>query len=83
MATITIAEFATALGTDPRTARKFMRSITPAESQPGKGGRWGIEKREVAPLKRKFAKYAAEVEAKREARNDAPAVDEGEVETTD
>lgn len=83
MATINIADLATELGTDPRTARKFMRSITPAESQPGKGGRWGIEKREVRSLKSKFAKYAADVEAKRASRNDAPEAPEGEVESTD
>jgi hypothetical protein len=72
MATINIAELATALDTDPRTARKFMRSITPRESQPGKGSRWSIEKREVAPLKRKFAKFAADAEAKRASREVAP-----------
>jgi len=82
MATINIAELATALDTDARTARKFMRSITPREGQPGKGSRWSIEKREVAPLKRKFAKFAAELDAKRASRegvadapDDAPAPD--------
>ena len=81
MATINIADLATELGTDPRTARKFMRSITPREGQPGKGSRWSIEKREVRALRSKFAKFAAEAEAKREARNDAPEAPEGEVAT--
>lgn len=75
MATITVAEFATELGTDARTARKFLRNITDADAQPGKGGRWSIEKREVRSLKSKFAKYTAEVEAtraSREADADAP-----------
>jgi len=71
MATINIAELAIELDTDPRTARKFMRSITPAEGQPGKGGRWGIEKREVRSLKSKFAKFAAELAEKRASRDDA------------
>jgi hypothetical protein len=53
--TIDIATLATTLDTDPRTARKFMRSITPADLQPGKGSRWAIEKREVAGLRKKFA----------------------------
>jgi hypothetical protein len=72
MATINIADLATELGTDPRTARKFMRSITPRDEQPGKGSRWGIEKREVRSLKSKFAKFAAELDAKRASRENAP-----------
>lgn len=76
MATINIADLATELNTDPRTARKFMRSVTPADAQPGKGSRWSIEKREVRSLKSKFAKFAAEAEADRLARQvaaEAPA----------
>lgn len=57
MATINITELATELDTDARTARKFLRSITPADAQPGKGSRWSIEKREVRSLKSKFAKF--------------------------
>lgn len=71
MATINIAELATTLDTDPRTARKFMRSITPADEQPGKGSRWAIEARQVRSLKSKFAKFAADLEAKRASRDDA------------
>jgi len=58
--TIDIAALATALDTDARTTRKFMRSITPADAQPGKGSRWAIEKREVASLRKKFATYLAD-----------------------
>jgi hypothetical protein len=58
--TIDIATLATTLDTDPRTARKFMRSITPADLQPGKGSRWAIEKREVAGLRKKFTAYLAD-----------------------
>lgn len=60
MATINISDLATELGTDPRTARKFMRSVTPADAHPGKGARWSIEKREVRSLKSKFAKFEAD-----------------------
>lgn len=67
MATITIADLATTLETDPRTARKFMRSITPKDAQPGKGSRWAIEKREVRSLRSKFSKFAAEEEARKAA----------------
>ena len=40
--TISTAEFAAELDTDTRTARKFLRSITPKDEQPGKGARWEI-----------------------------------------
>lgn len=71
MATINIADLATELNTDARTARKFMRSVTPSEAQPGKGSRWSIEKREVRSLKSKFAKFAAEAEAEKLTRQTA------------
>lgn len=57
MATITVTELATELNTDSRTARKFLRSITEKDAQPGKGSRWAIEKREVRSMKAKFAKF--------------------------
>ena len=64
MATITVQEFATAIDTDARTARKFLRSVTPADAQPGKGSRWAIEKRDVRSLTKKFAAYREELAAK-------------------
>lgn len=69
MATITVQELAADLDTDARTARKFLRTVTPADAQPGKGGRWQIEKRDVRSLKSKFAKFQAE-QAKPEVPND-------------
>jgi len=72
MATITVADLATDLNTDPRTARKFLRTITPRDEQPGKGSRWSIEKRQVASLRKKFASYLADVEARRASRENAP-----------
>lgn len=71
MATITIADLATDLNTDARTARKFMRSVTPADSQPGKGSRWAIEKRDLRSLRSKFTKF---LEAAAEAPKDADEV---------
>lgn len=65
MATITVQDLATELNTDPRTARKFLRSVTPADSQPGKGSRWAIEKRDIRSLRSKFTKW---VDAAQEAR---------------
>lgn len=65
MATITVTDLALELNTDPRTTRKFLRSITPADAQPGKGSRWAIEKREVRSLKSKFTKFTAEQETAR------------------
>lgn len=63
MATINIAEFATIIDATPRDARKFLREVTDEENQPGKGGRWAIEKREVRSLKSKFAKWDDERKA--------------------
>lgn len=61
MAQITTAEFAAELGTDTRTVRKFLRSITPKDEQPGKGSRWVLEgnKREMAKSKKQFAEWTA------------------------
>ena len=86
MATITPTELAAKLDTDPRTTRKFLRSITPKEDQPGKGSRWAIEKRDVRSLQAKFKKFeAAEAAAKAErlaAKEAAEAAQEAEEEVT-
>ena len=77
MATITVTDLATELNTDARTARKFLRSVTPSEEQPGKGGRWQIEKRDIRSLRSKFWRQIAEAEtARKEAKVEAPEVDE-------
>ena len=61
MATIlNVTELAETLDTTPRTARKFLRSITPVEEQPGKGGRWQIKKADVRSLTKKFKDYTDE-----------------------
>lgn len=57
---LTIADLATTLDTDARTTRKFLRTITPREEQPGKGSRWAIEKKRVPALKKAFATYLAD-----------------------
>lgn len=71
MATITVTDLATELNTDARTARKFLRSVTPQDEQPGKGGRWMIEKRDIRSLRSKFSKFA-EAETARKAEKAAP-----------
>lgn len=80
MATITVTELATELDTDARTTRKFLRSITPADEQPGKGARWSIEKREVRSLKSKFAKFE---EATKRPEAPADTIDEVEMPDTE
>ena len=81
MATIlTPADLAEALGTDARTARKFLRSITPRDEQPGKGSRWAIEKKHLRSLRTKFAafeKAQAEAKAQREAKHEQDAPSQG------
>ena len=51
-------EVALELGTDARTLRKFLRDTTPAEDQPGQGGRWAFEKKQVKKLKTRFAEWS-------------------------
>lgn len=68
-ATLSPAALATELGTDARTARKFLRSITPKEDQPGKGARWAVKgtKTEIARLQKAFRAFS---EAQEKAKND-------------
>lgn len=78
---LTPAELATELGTDAKTTRKFLRSITPKDEQPGKGSRWSIEGRRVRSLKSQFARWdaaqkAARAERAEKAARDAAAVAE-------
>lgn len=56
MATITPKEFAQKVDSDPRTVRKFFRSLDSVES-PGKGGRYAIEAKQVKSLTTKFNKW--------------------------
>lgn len=57
--TLTTAQVAEALETTPRTLRKFLRADAKAQGTetPGKGSRYAIEKRQVAPLKKRFAAW--------------------------
>lgn len=56
---LTAAELATELETDARTIRKFLRSVTPKENQPGKGARWNIEKKNLRTLRKQYADWDA------------------------
>lgn len=74
--TLTPAEFALEVGTDARTARKFLRSDQGMNAKVGKGQRWAIEARQVRSLKAKFSKWD-------EARNAAKTPDEVEAPDAD
>lgn len=78
MATLTAKELATELNTDPRTVRKFLRSLSKENetATPGKGSRWAIEKKEVRSLRTKFNKWDAD-------RTPAPEVEEIDDEVID
>jgi hypothetical protein len=67
MSSMTPAEFAVEVGSDGRTVRKFLRSITPKDEQPGKGSRWSLPgtKREVTKLRKQFTEWTAALEAKK------------------
>ena len=75
MATLNIQDLSAELGTSPRTARKFLRSVTPVEEQPGKGKRWSIEKRQVRSLKKQFEQFESE-HTNKPADEDAPETSE-------
>jgi hypothetical protein len=66
--TMTTKDFAAALSTDPRTVRKYLRSVTPKSEQPGKGSRWELPgtKTAIAKHRKQFTKWT-EDEAKRNA----------------
>lgn len=53
---VTPSELAEELHTDPKTVRKFLRSTTDRENQPGRGHRWSIpgNKRNISKLRRQF-----------------------------
>ena len=59
MTTLTTAQAAEKLETTPRELRKFLRSITEKDSQPGKGSRWVLEARDVTKFKKQFADWQA------------------------
>lgn len=62
--TLNTTQVAEKLETTPRELRKFLRSITEKDSQPGKGSRWSLEGREIPKLRKQFADWKAAQEAK-------------------
>lgn len=60
MATLNVKELSEELDTTPRMTRKFLRATYPLEEQPGKGGRWEIQKSQVRGLKKKFQTFTEE-----------------------
>jgi hypothetical protein len=91
MSTMTPTEFAATVDSTGREVRKFLRSITPREEQPGKGSRWELPgtKREVTKLQKQFADWNKKQLEDRAARAQAAAdeanteVDETETELDD
>jgi hypothetical protein len=89
--TITPAELAETVNSDGKTVRKFLRSITPKEDQPGKGSRWAIDgsKRSLTKLQKQFATWnQAQLEeraarAAQRAQDAAAQVTEDEVDETE
>lgn len=61
-AEMTTKDFAAAIGTDPKTLRKFLRATTPRDEQPGKGGRWVLpgSKTALTAARKSFAKWQKE-----------------------
>lgn len=85
MTTYTTAEVAEKLETTPRTLRKFLRADAKerntTDSLPGKGSRYALAGKEIAPLKKRFTKWqAAEAVARKERAEKAAAEAEAAVE---
>lgn len=85
MATLNTTELAEKFETTPRTLRKFLRSDArnrdAADTLPGKGSRYSIEAKQVAPLQKRFTKWTAEqAEMKAQRAADAAAEAAAEVE---
>lgn len=91
----TTATLAPELDTTPKELRKFLRSDLSGIESVGKGGRYTLEftATQLGQLKKKYAKFVAEVDAKHEAaKTEGPteadevaalAIIDGEVDTTD
>lgn len=84
--TMTPAEFAETVASDGRTVRKFLRSITPKDEQPGKGSRWALPagKRDIQKLSKQFGEWSAK-QAQEKAERAAKAAEDAaaEVEVDD
>ena len=83
-ATITPTEFAEVVGSTGREVRKFLRSITPRDEQPGKGSRWALPgtKREVNKLQKQFNEWHA-AQLQERAERAAKAAQEAAAEVTE
>jgi hypothetical protein len=73
MAVLTPAQLAEKLNSDPRSTRKFLRSITPKENHPGKGSRWVIDSSTVPALRKQFKVWDEARQAKAAEAETAPA----------
>lgn len=85
---MTPAEIASEFKSDGKTVRKFLRSITPKDEQPGKGSRWAVPANatQLKKLQKQFnewTKVQLEERAKRAAAAAAEAAGEVEDETAD
>ena len=88
MAQFTTGEVAEKFGTTPRTLRKFLRSDArarnAADTLPGKGSRYALEGKDLAPMKKRFAAWQvaqAEEKAERAAKAAAEAQANAEVDS--
>ena len=83
--TMTPAQFAETVKSDGRTVRKFLRSITPKDEQPGKGSRWELPgtKREMGKLQKQFADWTAAQEKARAEKAEKAEVVEETIEESD
>lgn len=52
-------ELAIELNTEPKTLRRFLRTVLPKDTQPGRGSRYDFDTDAVAALKDAFASYTA------------------------
>lgn len=55
--TISPKELAAELGTDPKTVRKFLRSLS--SERPGKGGRWAISTADLEAIRSRFEGWSS------------------------
>ena len=55
---LTTKEIAEDFGTDSKTLRKFLRSHLPKDSQPGQGGRYAFETKDLPTLKKAWVKWS-------------------------
>ena len=86
---LSASDMAAAVGTDPRTLRKFLRASSHYEAC-GQGKRYTFAKKDIAPMKKRFAEWratterkAAEKKAEREAKTAAAEGQELDVEVID